>query len=221
MGYNAFICYVLTFVSFPITLLSLSVINIVFALLMIIKVIKTREMQKYKFDKINIFCILIILIVTVLVSIANFGFPFKIKYETGDPATHHLTSVIFAGQDRLDNLNKDEVYMHFKGRKIASYVNSGIIMKCFSGVIDEIEYYNIFIIFGIFILFMTGSMMYNTLEKSTKNNRGKILALIMSIIYLLGYPLNSLLFGFEYLSLGILVIRNINSFYLLFRKRGI
>lgn len=216
MGYNAFVCYVLTFVSFPITLLSLSVINILFTLPMLIKMVKTKQIQKYKFDKISSCFILIILMVTVLVSIANFGFPFKIKYETGDPATHHLTSVIFAGQDRLDNLNEDEVYMHFKGRKIASYVNSGIIMKCFSDVMDEIEYYKIFILFGIFILFMTGSIMYNTLEKFTKNVHGKILALIISIIYVLGYPLNSFLFGFEYLSLGILVIRNINSFYLLF-----
>lgn len=79
-------------------------------------------------------------------------------------------------------------------------------MKCFEGSIDEIYNYKIFIGFGIFILFMTGSMMYSVLEKFTKNNFGKIVSLIVSLIFVMGYPLNSLLFGFEYMSLGLLVL---------------
>ena len=47
--------------------------------------------------------------------------------------------------------------------------------------------------------------MYSTLEKFTKSKGSKILCLIVSIIYVMGYPLNSLLFGFEYLSMGILI----------------
>ena len=214
--YNAFVCYILTFVSIPITLLSLGIINIGFAIPMIIKIFANKEIQKYKLDKFSLICIVLILIAVFAVSYLNFGFPFNIKYETGDPATHYLTSVMFANQDRLINLNKDEVYGEFYGRKIGSYVNSGIIMKCFSNVIDEIDYYNIFIAFGIFILFMTGSMMYSTLEKFTKSKGEKILALIVSIIYIMGYPLNSLLFGFEYLSLGILVLRNNSAYGILF-----
>lgn len=216
MGYNALICYILSFFNIPITINGLSFINIIISLVIYYLIYKKRELQKYKFDKINCICIIVILIVTAFVSIINFGFPFNIKYETGDPATHYYTSVLFASQDRLLSRNIDEVYQMFNGRKIASYVNSGIIMKCFTGVIPEIDFYNIFIVFGIFILFMTGAVMFNTLEKYTKSTSTKVLALIVSILYVLAYPLNSLLFGFEYLSLGILVLRNNNSYGLLF-----
>ena len=110
---------------------------------------------------------------------------------------------MFAKSDTLLSTSYDEVYGAFQGRKIGSYTNTGIIMKCLS---DETSYYNVFIGFGVFILFMTGAMMYNTLEKFTKSKGGKIIALLSSLIFVMGYPLNSLFFGFEYLSLGILII---------------
>ena len=209
MAYNAFICYVINFFSIPITLLSLSIINIMFAVLISSIILIKKDVQKYKLDKFGLLSIGIILIATLIVSYLNFGFPFNIKYETGDPAVHYTTSAIFANQESLLNLNTDEVYGNYEGRKIGSYVNSGIIMKMCSSFMDEIDYYKIFIGFGIFILFMTGAMMYSTLEKFAKTKGGKTLALIVSLIYVMGYPLNSLLFGFEYLSLGILVLGTI------------
>lgn len=132
--------------------------------------------------------------------------PFNIKYESGDASVHYLTSVMFSKQDTLLSVSYDEVYGSFQGRKIGSYTNTGIIMKAVSNIVNETSYYNIFIAFGIFILFMTGAMMYNTLEKFTKNKYGKLIALCISLIFIMGYPLNSFFFGFEYLSLGILVI---------------
>ena len=150
----------------------------------------------------------IILVVTLIASYLNFGLPLNIKYETGDPSVHHITSVVFSQEEKLLNFYKDDVYGVSQGRKIGSYVNSGIIMQCFENVLDEMDYYNIFIIFGIFVLFLTGAVMYNTLEKFAKFKGGKVIALIVSILYLLGYPYNSLLFGFEYLSMGILLLRN-------------
>lgn len=108
----------------------------------------------------------------------------------------------------------------FSARKIGSYVNSGLIIKCFEGSADEIYNYKIFIGFGIFILFMTGSMMYCTLEKFAKNNFGKIVSLIISLIFVMGYPLNSLLFGFEYMSLGLLVLCTLLHLVYYFEKEG-
>ncbi len=207
--YNAFVCYVLTFFTIPCSLLNLSIVNFGFSLIMGLFIMRKKQIQKYNFDKISLISVIIILLITISVSLFNFGFPFNINYETIDPSVHYLTSVMFTEEDSLLNDAKDEIYENFSGRKIGSYVNSGIIMECFSGVIDEIDFYNIFIGFGIFVLFMTGWIMFCTLSKFTHNKTGKVLALIVSVIYILGYPLNSLLFGFEYLSLSILIIGTI------------
>lgn len=216
--YNALICYILTFISVKINLLNLSIINFILASGIFFIIAKVRKIQQYKFDKMNLICVLIILVSTLAVSYLEFGFPFSIKYESGDASVHYLTSAMFAEQDTLLNISQDEIYGSFQGRKIGSYVNSGIIMKCFSGNLNEIEYYNIFISFGIFILFMTGSIMYSALEKFTKGRYSKSLALIVSFIFIMGYPLNSLLFGFEYLSLGILLLCTIIHMIYYFEK---
>ena len=208
-SYNVFACYILTFICVPNSLLILSIINIIAFAIMGFIITRKKEIQQYKIDKINLLFICVIFIVTLFVSCLNFGIPFNIKYETGDPATHELTSVIFAEQEKLLNFYEDDLYGISQGRKIGSYVNSGIIMQCFSNVLEELDYFNIFIAFGIFVLFLSGAIMYNILEKYTKSNGGKVLALIVSILYVLGYPLNSLLFGFEYLSMGILLLEAI------------
>lgn len=125
---------------------------------------------------------------------------------------------MFTEEDRLLVKADDEIYGDFQGRKIGAYSNTGIIMDCLSNVIEEMDSYKIFIAFDIFMLCMSGIMMYSALEKFAKCNKSKLFALIVSLIYVMGYPLNSLLFGFEYLSLGILIVCTIFHMIYYFEK---
>jgi len=165
-----------------------------------------KQIQKYEIKKIDIIYIAILGIAVLIVSYLNFGFPFNIKYETGDPSVHYLTSEMFAENDSLLITDRDEVYNSFATRKTVSYVNSGLIMKCLDGIIDPFYNYNIFIIFGIFVLFITAASMYTTISTVAIDKKTRFLAFVVSLIYTMGYPLNSFLFGFEYLSMGILLI---------------
>ena len=218
MCYNVFVAYVFTYFKIPITLLNLSITNFIIAVLIATVIINKKEIQKYEINKIDIVFISIIAIGVGIISYLEFGFPFEIKYETSDPSLHYLTAKEFAKSDSLLIKNKDKVYNSFRTRKPASYVNSGLIMKCFLNHIDEFEFYNIFIAFGIFVLLLTGTVMYNTLVKFSKNNKTRFMACIVSLIYVLGYPLNSFLFGFEYLSLSILIINVIIEMAYYFEK---
>ena len=204
--YNTFVCYVLTFFMLPVTLLNLSIINLLISMALMFSIIRKKQIQAYEIHKIDIVYILLLLVAILIVSYLNFGFPFNIKYETGDPSVHYLTSDMFAKNDSLLITDKDEMYGSFATRKTVSYVNSGLIMKCFSNVIDSYYNYNIFIVFGIFVLFITSWAMYTTISAFAIDKKTRFLAFVVSLIYTMGYPLNSFLFGFEYLSMGILLI---------------
>lgn len=204
--YNTFISYVLTFFLIPVTLVSLTIINVVFSSILILLILLKKQIQKYEIHKIDMLYIGILAIAVLIVSLLNFGFPFNIKYETGDPSVHYLTADMFAENDSLLVTDKDEAYAGFSTRKTVSYVNSGLIMKCLDGVIDPFYNYNIFIIFGILVLFITASSMYTTISTFAVDRKTRFLAFVVSLIYTMGYPLNSFLFGFEYLSMGILLI---------------
>ena len=205
--YNAFVCYVLTFFTIPVNLLGLSIINFILSLIMIIYLIKTKKVQKYYLKKLDLLFVILIGIAVLIVSYLNFGFPFEIKYETGDPSTHFHMADLFAERDGLlAGEEPEEVYGSYASTKTASYVNSGLIMKCFQGIIEPFDNYIIFIAFGIFVLFLTGWMFYSTISRFAKENLSKLLAFMVSILYVMGYPLNSFLFGFEYFSMGILIL---------------
>lgn len=204
--YNTFVCYILTFFTVPVTLLNLSIINLAISIILTFFIIRKKQIQSYEIHKIDILYIFLLLIAVLIVSYLNFGFPFNIKYETGDPSVHYLTADMFSEDDALLITNRDEVYGSFAQRKTVSYVNSGLIMKCFSDVTDSYYNYNIFICFGIFVLFITAWAMYTTISSFAIDKKTRFLAFIVSLIYTMGYPLNSFLFGFEYLSMGILLI---------------
>ena len=207
--YNAFVAYVLTFFLIPNSLIILSIINFAISIILILIMLYKRKIQKFEFDKMDFLYIEIIAIVVVFVSILNFGIPFGIQYETGDPSHHYMTAEMYDKGESLLQTEKEVDYVFgtaFAQRKIVSYVNCGIIFKCLDGVIDPFYNYNIFIGLGIFVLFITASSMYTTISKFSENGKTKVIALIVSIIYALGYPLNSFLFGFEYLSMSLLII---------------
>jgi len=205
--YNTFICYILTFFCIPITLFNLTLINLIFIAILVIKMLKSKQVQKYLFKKIDILYIFLIAIVVLIISYINFGFPFNVNYETGDPSVHYLTSVKFAESDCLLAATEgDEVYTGFNRRKTVSYVNSGLLMKCLCPSLDSIECYNVFVVFGIITFFLTGLTIYGALSNLAKKTEHRLWAFLVSLICILGYPLNSFLFGFEYLSMGLLII---------------
>ena len=209
--YNTFICYILTFFSIPNTLLILTIINLLISFIFGIQIFSKKQIQNYIFKKIDLLYIFLILIIVLILSYINFEFPINVKYETSDPAVHYLASTMFAETDFLlaAEKNIDDVYGSLKTMKPMSYVNSGLLMKCLSDNLHPMECYNIFVCFGIFVLFMTGATMYSTIISFARKKEHKLWAFIISVVCMLGYPLNSFLFGFEYLSMGLLIICSI------------
>ena len=151
--YNTFICYILTFLAIPITLSILTVINFFIMLFFVTIMCKKKQIQKYSFEKIDIIYILMLMIVVLIIAYINFGIPLNVKYETSDPSVHYLTSMMFAKSDALlAGTDGDIVYGSFNTRKTVSYVNSGLLMKCFCKDLKPMECYNLFVIFGLLTL---------------------------------------------------------------------
>lgn len=205
--YNTIVCYILTFLVIPIKLWILAIINMVFITILLISIIKNKKIQKYVFNKIDILYILLIIIILLAVAYINFGFPFNVNYISGDPAHHYLTAIKFAREDTLmPNAELDDIYGNLAVRKPVSYVNSGLLMKCFCKDLNPVDCFYIFAGFGIFTFVLIGVTMYCALKKYAKNKENTLWAFIISVICTLGYPLNSFLFGFEYLTMGLLII---------------
>ena len=202
--YNVFECYVLNFLRIKLTLLNLSIVNLILIIIGGIYLFKKKEIQKYHLSNYDIIFVSLMAFIVFFIGIFHYGNTLMVSYESTDAAVHYTVAENFSNSEYLSNIDSDELW-GMQNWKIGSYVNSGLIMKAFSSVVDDFYNYKIFIVFGLFILFLTAYMMYMALVKICKGKL-QILAFIVSLLYVFGYPLNSLLFGFEYMSMGILIV---------------
>lgn len=193
--YNIIIVYLLSAVYIHSTLITLSIVNITISILIYLFLLKNKGIQKYYINKLDILAIFVLAILVILIGRLRFGFPFKIVYETVDPGTHFWTSMDFFRESIL--LNKADTAVDFSARVFGSYTNMGIVFKVFYPIVGYIDLYSIYIGYDLFMLFMSGIIFYFLIRYLYKDN-SFLFILIGSIIYLTGYPLNNLIFGFFY-----------------------
>lgn len=205
--YNILICLILTFMGLLCTLTNLSIINVITSILLLAVILKSKRTQKYYFKILDFSYCIIILVLVILIAYKQYGFPFNIKYEIVDGSIHYFFAQQFYENSTLlyneatdDNLGIYNPNFRLPG----AYTNQGIIFKLFDTVALKTD---LFILFDLFILYLSGVLFYYLLQAYAGDNKKlKILAMIFSIMYMLGYQLNSMIRGHIYLSLALDII---------------
>ena len=205
--YNMVVCLLFSVIKIPITLQALFVINILIATIQLIFIIERKQIQKYSFRKMDAVAIIIILLTVLILAYFNFGKELDIKYIMTDASTHFMVAKDFYKSDTL--LNYVEKFNISKGFMIGAYTNTGILFKVFAPFIGETNLYKIFILFDIFTFFLVGISIFNAIEKNIKTKLNFTITILMIMLFMCGYPYNSLIYGYVYLQLGILIITNI------------
>ena len=208
LTYNIFITQLMFFVHLKSTLLNLAIINIAFSTIFISKEIKTKNIQKYYIDKLDIIAVIIILIASISIAIMNYGTNIAIKHAVTDAATHYFASDDFYRYSTLFSRESSDTikWLNTPYLMTGAYVNTGIFLKLFKGIIDEAFFCKLYFIFDIFIWVLSGLLIYTVLSIDHKNKKHQILALLLTFFYILAYQLNSLFAGFSYLGMGLDII---------------
>ena len=143
----------------------------------------------------------------VFIGYKQYGITFNIKYGITDGSSHyHFAQQFSKNETLLYNETTDDILMLYNSgfRLPGAYVNEGILFSVFDGILHSID---IFIIFDLFVLYLSGILFYYLLKSyANENKKMKFLAVVFSIMYMLGYQLNSMLMGYVYLSLALDVI---------------
>lgn len=204
--YNTFIVYFLYLLGINGSILIFSIINyFIGSIILLIIYLKGKKIQKYYLDKKKIALFIVMGLIIFLLGCFRFrGFK-TISYETVDSAIHYRHAVAFAEELSILDINnsKDDVFGAFVRVMPISYVNCGILFNLFDGFRD----YMVFSVYNVFCLMLSSWLFLVTIiDVFRYKKKDYIYALIFSLFYILGFPLNSFLFGFCYLSLGIMVV---------------
>lgn len=204
MCFNIFTTLIFSIVNIKSTLANLAIAQVLMIIIFIL-VLKKRGMQKYYIKKADIIFSVILLISIMVIALIQYGFPFNIKYIVTDGATHYLATINFFNYSELGHTEPVEM-INFSTFMTGAYVNCGILLKSLANDITAKNYYTVFVLFDLIVLFLSGQLFYFLISKKAHKKSEYILAYIFTAIYLLGYALNSTLSGFCYLSLGLDII---------------
>lgn len=205
--YNTLICLMLTLLNILCTLANLSICNFIIILILLGIILKNKKIQKYYFKMSDFIFAILLLIVVIFVAYKQYGFPFNIKYHITDGSTHYFfAQQFYENSTLLYNEITDDILgiYNAKFRLPGAYTNEGILFKVFDNIIAKTD---LFVIFDLFILYMSGILFFYLLKTYAKDNKIlSLLASIIAIIYMLGYQLNSMLYGYVYLSLALDIV---------------
>ena len=205
--YNILICLIFTLIGIKCTLINLNICNIIVSACFISMILKNKKIQKYYLKISDLIYAILLLSLVVFIGYKQYGITFNIKYGITDGSSHyHFAQQFSKNETLLYNETTDDILMLYNSgfRLPGAYVNEGILFSVFDGILHSID---IFIIFDLFVLYLSGILFYYLLKSyANENKKMKFLAVVFSIMYMLGYQLNSMLMGYVYLSLALDVI---------------
>lgn len=177
----------------PTNLLTLGIANVIVAAVCFRHIYKTKEIQKLVVDWCDIVFFILLLIVVYIFWQMQYGPNFNIHYLAVDP-TAHMKHAMFT----YDN---DSVYGMFYAA-----LQNAILFDLFTPILTEGHFYIAYIVGDLLYLVLAGMMFWAVIRKYMTNTFLKLAGIALSFIYLLGYPLNSTIFGFAYFGMGITII---------------
>jgi|GEM_PF-6982334 hypothetical protein len=156
---------------------------------------RTKFVQKFVYNKADIFFSFLILICSVIVALLFFKFDLNIVYESSDPSRHFKWALEFANDAtfRIGAMN-----FHL--------VNTGLVLQIFGKIVDPFNLYKVFILCDIFYFCLYSVLFFFSLNHVATSKSKKLILFLATVLFSLGYPLNTLIFGFGYFQTGMIII---------------
>ncbi|MBQ8891800.1 MAG: hypothetical protein IJ068_02930 [Bacilli bacterium] len=208
-AFNAFIIFILSIFNIRATLLIRIIINLMLSIFFIYKLKNTDKRQQYYFNYFDIVAVIVLLFFTICI----YNYRFKndnLIFESMDPSAHFFLAEQFKESSTLSkNVNGESIYSSNKTYDLfGSYTVVGTIFQVIGNDLRVDDVY-VFIGFEMGVYLLSGLFLYFSIIKKDTRNYKRVIMLCLVISYLLGYPLNNLVFGFHYLGLSILLINTI------------
>lgn len=206
LGYNILIGMVLGLLNITSHIWLLSIINLIVALGLSYRVIRYKEIQKYFVTKLDVAGIIIILVIFSVMFVKDlYIYNGDISHWAVDSAVHYRAAKHYSDNLKIFINVEDKTFFNFNVMQPGAYINDGIFMNVINSI-TGIDHCYLYQMFETLVMFVSGLAFYAAFMEKIKTKRGLIGSLILFALYIYGYPYNSWIYGFSYLSVGITMI---------------
>lgn len=191
--FQVFTAAILNLIHVPVNIISIGILNLLPAVWFWFRIIKKQQKQSYSYHWADGIFMAVLAVVVGVFAYQRYGLELNIHYLTIDPAAHLKSAMDVVNGQKIDSM-------------FYASLNNALLIELLGVFEGAGSYYKIFVLGDILHLFLAGWMFWGAIRRFCRDNFLKIAGMVVTIIYLLAYPLNSTIFGFVYLGMGITLI---------------
>lgn len=193
MCWQTFAAAVLELLHLPINIISVGVFDLLAGAALWYVVLHSKKRQKYMFAKLDIVFWLVLLLVIIGFGVLRYGPKLLLHYNSVDGAAHlSLAMSVVSGQ-----------------RVSAMYyaaLHNGLLIELLGPLFSAGSYYKIYVLGDILHLYLAGAMFWGVIRRRLSDGFIKTAGVLTALLYVLGYPVNSTMFGFSYFGMCLTLI---------------
>lgn len=194
MGYHTLIASFMKIVQLPISTIVIAIFDLLLGAFCWYSIVKKNKRQAYDITRYDVIISVVILMVGIYFMYREFTFQLDLGYITSDPGVHYGLA--------MDVLREGKTTGMFFAE-----INNALFISVFAPFLSSLIYcYKVFIVSDVFMFLLSGFMCYVMVREYLDSTITKAIGLFALIIYMVGYPLNNMLFGFIYLGMSVTVI---------------
>lgn len=191
--FDAFIAGIVGLISIPINIFSTAIINAILSVVLCFFIFNKKAKQSYTFVLFDAVALCFLGFLAAFCGMLQFGSNLDLGYATSDASIHLMNA--------LRIVNSQEVSSMYLVRYFIA-----MMIEVVSPFMQVTAGYRVFIVCDIFFLFLSGAMFYSLVRRWASSLSVQIVILGLTVLYMLGYPLNNMVFGFSYLGAGVTVV---------------
>ncbi len=186
----AFCAAILFLFRIPLTLGVFTLINLVCGTALFL-LIRKRGRQKYRISVYDLILLTVLITLAIILMETHYGGKALLwNYYMPDPAAHYRAGTRY-------------LIEHGVERMFFAQIFNGIAFETVLPWIHFDELYHLYVALELIRLVLSGLIFYGCVRRYCNSVPTGIFAIILTVLYLFGYPLNAALYGFCYLQMGI------------------
>lgn len=193
MCYQALMAAFLDLLHITVNIISVGVMDMLMAAIIWWRIIKGDKLQKYCFKTIDTVMIAGLAVVVFLFMLKRYGINLSLSYGSVDGASH-----LYSAMDVVFSQSLDAMFY--------SSLHNALLIEFLSPLLTVGTYYKAYVFGDVLHLLLAGMMFYGTIRKYAVDRFMRQAGVVVTFLYLLGYPANSTIFGFSYLGMSLTVI---------------
>lgn len=193
MCYQALISAFLDLLHIPVNIISVGVMDMLMAVIIWWRIIKGDKLQKYCFKAIDAVMMAGLAVVSFLFMLKRYGLDLSLSYSSVDGASHLYSAMNVMSSQSLDAM-------------FYSSLHNALLMETLAPLLTAGTYYKAYVFGDVLHLLLAGMMFYGAIRKYAVDRFMRLAGVVVTFLYLFGYPANSTIFGFSYLGMSLTVI---------------